>query len=642
MQQYSSLSEQNSQIDANSTDLTTILQIRAELWLERSLNNLQNRLNECLVSAFTTNQQVVVPEAEIFQTVVNELHSALKTAKVAVALIQPEQTSCKVCYVSPSPTPHSQPPVVEIVGNKRKKLHLKLKKVIDIQYLQTLENQQPPLAWQLRDNTGVVIGWLMIATLPLSSGDETLEGACAKLTSQLMSRAAQCCNTTISQTRNIVSLQQQCHSLKRFNQDLTRINHLKNQFLANTSHEIRTPLSSIIGFTQLLLAKGYDPTQERHQEYLNIIQSSGKHLLALINDILDLSKIEANQLEVQYETVNVPSLCQNVFALLKEKAASKSLKLHLDLDPNVTTLVADPLRLKQMLLNLLFNAMKFTSTGTIGLQVKTDGLFVYFTVWDTGRGISTEHQANLFRPYFQITSTTSRDEGTGLGLTVTQKLAELHGGRVEVESEVDRGSRFTIILPQKQVEGDKKIEKDEELQEDNLTPQYANCTPVATPRASTTRESRPTHWLLTSNPPTDLTPRFPTSNPNILLVEDNLPNGQMMQTYLERLAYQVTWVKNATELWEALEHPLPAVILMDIDLPDGNSLELVHLLRENQQYQDIPIVAQTAMAMKGDRETCIASGFNDYISKPIDLELLATIVSKYSIPPNSHGSSHKL
>lgn len=635
MQQYSRLSEQNSQFDAKSTDLTTIQQIRAELWLERSLNNLQNRLNECLVSALTTNQQVVVPEAEIFQTVVNELHNALNTAKVAIALIQPEQTSCKVCHVSPSPTPHSQPPIIEIVGNKRKKLHLKLKKVIDIQYLQTLENQQPPLAWQLRDNTGVVIGWLMMATLPLSSGDETLEGACAKLTSQLMSHAAQCCNTAISQTRNIVSLQQQCHSLKRFNQDLTRINHLKNQFLANTSHEIRTPLSSIIGFTQLLLAKGYDPTQERHQEYFNIIQSSGKHLLALINDILDLSKIEANQLEVQYETVNVPILCQNVFALLKEKAAGKSLKLHLDLDSNVTSLVADPLRLKQMLLNLLFNAMKFTSTGTIGLQVKTDGLFVYFTVWDTGRGISTEHQANLFKPYFQITSTTSRDEGTGLGLTVTQTLAELHGGRVEVESEVDRGSRFTIILPQRQVAGDEQIEQ-EELKQDNLTPECASPTPVAS-----SRETRPTHWLLMSrNTPTDLTPQFPTSNPNIVLVEDDLPNGQMMQTYLERLGYQVTWVKNATELWKVLEHLLPAVILMDIYLPDGNSLELVHLLRENQQYQGIPIVAQTAMAMKGDRETCIASGFNDYISKPFDLELLATIVSKYSIPPNSHSSSH--
>ncbi len=172
--------------------------------------------------------------------------------------------------------------------------------------------------------------------------------------------------------------------------------------MANTSHEIRTPLSSIIGFTHLLLAQGYDSTRERHQEYLNIIQSSGKHLLALINDILDLSKIEANQLEVQWETVNVPALCRNVLALVKEKAGNKGLKLLLDIDPNVTTLVADPLRLKQMLLNLLFNALKFTTTGTVGLKVLKKGVFVHFTVWDTGAGISQKIRRNCFNPISKL------------------------------------------------------------------------------------------------------------------------------------------------------------------------------------------------------------------------------------------------
>ncbi|BAY08455.1 nSTAND1 domain-containing NTPase [Calothrix sp. NIES-2098] len=224
-------------------------------------------------------------------------------------------------------------------------------------------------------------------------------------------------------------------------------NQLANQFLA-MSHGIRTPLSSIIGFTHLLLAQGYDPNRERHQEYLNIIQSSGKHLLKLINDILDISKIESNQLEMQWETVNVPALCNNVLALVKEKAANKGLKLLLDLDPNVTTIVADPLRLKQMLLNLLFNALKFTTIGTVGLKVFIKGIFVHFTVWDTGTGISKEDQTKLFQPYFQITqSADNHQEITALELVVTQKLAEVHGGCVQVESEVERGSSFTIILP---------------------------------------------------------------------------------------------------------------------------------------------------------------------------------------------------
>ncbi len=593
MQQYSSLSEQNSQIDPRSTLLVTNQQIRAELWLERSLNQLQNRLNDCLHSALATNQLAAVSEADIFQTVVNELHNALNTTKVAIALIQPKQKTCKVSFVSPSPSRHSQPLLSDVMA-RTKKLHLRLKKVINIEDLQYLANLQPPVAWQLSGNSGAVIGWLLLATVPLSLTDESSEDTWATLTSQLMSRAAQSCSTAILQLRNIQSLQQRCYTLEGCNQELERINHLKNQFLANTSHEIRTPLSSIIGFTHLLLARGYVPTQERYQEYLNIIQSSGKHLLALINDILDLSKIEANQLEVHFETVNVPTLCQNVLALIKEKAANKGLKLYLDLDPRVTTLVADPLRLKQMLLNLLFNALKFTNQGSVGLQVTTNGLFVHFTVWDTGTGISQEHQAELFKPYFQIAQpATGHYEGTGLGLTVTQKLAELHGGQVEVESEVEKGSYFTIKLPSKQ-------------EEQSLIP--------------------PSSPLSSSSVPTN----FPTSNSNILLVEDDPPNAQMIQTYLEKLGYHVTWVKNAADMWQALKHLHPAVIVMDIYLPDSNDLQLVQQLRKHQHYHMIPVVAQTAMAMKGDRETCIAAGVNDYISKPIDLPLLASIVSKYS------------
>jgi len=606
MQQYSSLPEQNSQIDATPTLLTTIQQLRAELWLERSLNQLQNRLNDCLVSIVTTNHHVAVSEAEIFQTVVNELHSALSTTKVAIALVQPQQKGCKVCYVSPSPSQHSQTQLPGVMRNKGEKPQMRLKELINIEDLQSQDNQQPPIAWQLFDNTGILIGWLMLATAPIVSDSDSLEGKCAALTSQLMVRAAQQCSTAVAQLKHRQSLQQQCQQLESFNQDLERTNQLKNQFLANTSHEIRTPLSSIIGFTYLLLAKGYDPTQERHQEYLNIIQSSGKHLLALINDILDLSKIEANQLEVQCELVDVSMLCHSVVALVKEKAANKGLKLSLDLDPVATSLVADPLRVKQMLLNLLFNALKFTTTGTVGLQVKPNGSFMHFTVWDTGTGISRENQTDLFQPYFQIANpAVGSDEGTGLGLAVTQKLAELHGGWVEVESEVEHGSRFTIVLPLRQGGGEGDSESS-----------------VRVYMGERDTSSDP-------NPPILPSSVKENSSPNILLVEDDSPNAQMMETYLSKLGYQVTWVRNAAQMWEALKHLHPAVILMDIQLPDSNGLNLVQQLREHQQYRTIPVIAQTAMAMKGDREICLAAGIDDYISKPIDLPLLATVVSKY-------------
>ncbi|MBW4557235.1 MAG: hybrid histidine kinase/response regulator HrmK [Trichormus sp. ATA11-4-KO1] len=596
MPQYSSLPERNSQIDTTPTVLTTVQQLRAELWLERSLNQLQARLNDCLLSACTTVPQGAATEAEIFQTVVDELDRALNSIRVAIALWQPQQNVAQVCYVSRS---SSQLPPHPVFQNQGKKLRLKLQEVIELEDLQQLESQQPQITWRLTDDANGVIGWLIITKAFPKPDCESFTG----FTAQLLARSIRQCATALAQLKKIKSLQQRSQQLGSSNQQLERTNQLKNQFLANTSHEIRTPLSSIIGFTHLLLAQGYDTTSERHQEYLNIIQSSGKHLLTLINDILDLSKIEANQLEVEWENVNVPEMCRNVLALVKEKAASKGLKLCLELDPDVTTIVADPLRLKQMLLNLLFNALKFTSTGTVGLNVVAKGGFVHFIIWDTGIGISKEDQTRLFQPYFQITNAVaSRGEGTGLGLTVTRKLAEMHCGRVEVESQIDHGSRFTIILPIKacgQVEengGDKGDKGDEEV----------NNTPIT-----------------------------PSISPDILLVEDDLPNGELIRIYLSKLGYQVTWVKSATAMWQALTQLNPALILMDIQLPDGNGLKLVRQLRNNPQYRMMPVIAQTAMAMKGDRETCLAAGVNDYISKPIDLPLLASLVAKYSQSPKS-------
>ncbi|MBN3882739.1 MAG: hybrid histidine kinase/response regulator HrmK [Nostoc sp.] len=610
MQQYSSLPDQNSQIDATPKLLTTIEQLRAQLWLESSLNQLQSRLNDCLVSACNTAPQAGAAQAEIFQTVVNEINSAVNSSNltltdctIGIALFQPQETFATVCYVSCSPSPNSQPLFLEVL-TAEKKLLLRLQEVIELEDLQQLENQQSPSAWRLTDDSSNVMGWLIIAAVPVSSDRHSLIKSQAQLRSQLMARSAKQCTTALLQLRHILSWQQQYQQLSNSNQELERTNQLKNQFLANTSHEIRTPLSSIIGFTHLLLAQGYEPSRERQQDYLNIIQSSGKHLLALINDILDLSKIEANQLEVQWERVDVPLLCSNVLALVKEKAANKGLKLCLELKPDITTLVADPLRLKQMLLNLLFNALKFTSKGSVGLEVAPKGVFVHFTVWDTGTGISKEDQVQLFQPYFQIAKAVADGvEGTGLGLAVTQKLAQIHGGSVKVESEVDRGSRFTLVLPLKQEVGVGANEGDEGGEEAKFS----------------------------SSP----LPFTPSSSVEILLVENDLPNANLIQIYLRKLGYQVTWVKNANEMWEALTQLEPVVILMDICLADANGLNLVQQLREHPQYRTIPVIVQTAMAMKGDRETCLAAGVNDYISKPIDLPLLASLVAKYSQAPTS-------
>ncbi len=605
MQQYSSLPEQNSQLDANSsTVLTTTEQLQAELWLERSLNQLQSKLNDCLNLALANkqNNEAEITQADIFQTVVSELKIVLNFAMVAIALVQPQKTVCKISYLSSNLTSHSQPSPLAVIVRKAKKLRLKLKDEIHFEDLQQLENQKPQVAWRLANDSLGIVGWLI--TSPKSSEDSSSGVSRIEQLPQLMAKTAEISTKALAQLQQIGSLQQQAQHFNNQNQELQRTNQLKNQFLANTSHEIRTPLSSIIGFTHLILAQGYDPSKQRHHEYLNIIQSSGKHLLALINDILDLSKIEANQLEVNWETVDVPQLCRNVLALVKEKAANKGLQMCLDIDSHIDNMVADPLRLKQILLNLLFNAVKFTKTGTVGLEVKSEGDLMHFTVWDTGIGISKENQSELFKPYFQIFNErhVNGEEGTGLGLTVTRKLAEIHGGWVKVESEIDKGSRFTIVIPVEQNQAEEEV--------NTITKNKIQKNKEINTRASCKENSS-----------------------DILLVEDDIPNAQLIKTYLERLGYKITWVKSASQMWDVLEKQSYSIFLIDIILPDANGLKLLEQLRKNQQYSETFIIAQTAMAMKGDRDTCLKAGANDYICKPIDLPLLATIVSQYITAP---------
>jgi signal transduction histidine kinase/ActR/RegA family two-component response regulator len=603
MQQFSSLPEQNSQIDGKPL-LATIENLRYQLWLESSLNKLQIRLKDYLISVATTTSSEIATEAEIFQIVVNELHKALSDNLIAftqcivgIALFEPQQTVGQISYISHL---SSLTPSFELSPQTGEQLTLRLNKSIRLKDLEEMEIQQYQGAWYLFEDVQGKKGWLIINTSSFSSDCELFKDAFLPLKLQLITKTVENCRTALAQLRQIQSQQQHSQYLANFNQELERTNQLKNQFLANTSHEIRTPLSSIIGFTHLLLAQGYEPEKARHQEYLHIIQSSGKHLLGLINDILDLSKIEANQLEVQWEIVDISTVCRNILALVKEKAANKGLTLRLEIESDIKNLIADPLRLKQMLLNLLFNAIKFTIKGTVGLQVSNQDRFLRFTVWDTGTGISCEDQSRLFQPYSQVVNPASgRNEGTGLGLVVTQKLAEIHGGYLELESVVNQGSRFSILLPIKPT--GKVLAAIETTAEYDLEIVGHPCSNDGV-----------------------------TPPPVILLVEDDLPNGELMGIYLRRLGYQVTWVKSGAEMSANLQEIEPAVILMDVSLPDANGLNLVEQLRASPKYQHIPIIAQTAMAMTGDRETCLAAGVNEYISKPIDLQLLASLVAKYS------------
>jgi PAS domain S-box-containing protein len=236
-------------------------------------------------------------------------------------------------------------------------------------------------------------------------------------------------------------------------EELTRVSRLKDEFLASMSHELRTPLNAILGLSESLQEEVYGSLNQKQRESLETIERSGRHLLELISDILDLAKIGAGELGLEIGPVSVESICQAAFELVSQAAQKKRIEVSLTFDKRVTMILADQRRLKQILVNLLSNAVKFTSEGgEVGLDVRCDvgRQRVGFTIWDRGIGISPEAMEHLFEPFVQLDSKLSRQHtGTGLGLALVRRLAELQGGKVLVESQVGKGSRFTVWLPWK-------------------------------------------------------------------------------------------------------------------------------------------------------------------------------------------------
>jgi signal transduction histidine kinase len=237
--------------------------------------------------------------------------------------------------------------------------------------------------------------------------------------------------------------------LETKSRELEAASRHKSEFLANMSHELRTPLNAVIGFSEVLLQRMFGELNDKQDEYLKDIYASGQHLLSLINDILDLSKIEAGRMELAPAPFHLPTALENAVTLVKERAGRHGIVLQVDVDPRLGEVVGDERKIKQVLLNLLSNAVKFTPEGgRISLKAsRTDGA-VEIAVTDTGIGIAPEDQAAIFEEFRQVgTDETRKQEGTGLGLTLAKKFIELHGGRIWVESELGRGSTFTFTLP---------------------------------------------------------------------------------------------------------------------------------------------------------------------------------------------------
>ena len=384
--------------------------------------------------------------------------------------------------------------------------------------------------------------------------------------------------------------------LQLANLELVRTSRLKDEFLANMSHELRTPLTAILGLAEALQLGVYGPLSDRQAQMLQTIHQSGQHLLALITEILDLARIEAGKMELEFAPTPVADICQASLQFVKQTAQKKHLHLTFVDASQVGLLQADARRLKQMLVNLLHNAVKFTPEGgQVELRVTSDPARsdVHFTVSDTGIGIPPEKLVLLFQPFVQVDGSLSRNyEGTGLGLMLTRRLAEMHGGRVTVESAgTDQGSRFILSLPWQPVEP-----------------------PALLPDKDTSAPLRLT--LLTGHPPL------------ILVADDNAVSRMVFSDLLQSLSARVVTASDGAEaLTQALATP-PDLILMDIQMPGLNGLEAIRQLKAAPATAQTPIIALTALVMPGDRERCLAAGANDYLSKPVGLAELGGAVAR--------------
>jgi signal transduction histidine kinase/ActR/RegA family two-component response regulator len=391
--------------------------------------------------------------------------------------------------------------------------------------------------------------------------------------------------------------------LRETNQELMQATLLKNEFLANMSHELRTPLNAILGMNEGLQEGVFGAISAKQVKALQTVEKSANHLLSMINDVLDVAKIESGQVTLDLALTSIEELCQSSLVFIKQQSYQKHLQLAVKVSPNLPKLLMDERRMRQVLINLLSNAVKFTPTeGRITLEASKlvraeDPLKAYLviTVTDTGIGISPENIKKLFRPFIQIDSALNRQyAGTGLGLALTKNIVELHGGKVGVTSKLGVGSCFTIELPY-----------DLELSSPVMSGDKAQTVSqeVDVEIEDSTRQL-----------------------PLLLIAEDNEANALTFSSYLEVKGYRTLFAKNGKEAIAITKDKHPDLILMDIQMPVIDGLEAIRQIRLDPDVADIPIIALTALAMKGDRERCLGAGANDYLSKPVRLRQLATMV----------------
>lgn len=380
---------------------------------------------------------------------------------------------------------------------------------------------------------------------------------------------------------------------------LLRANSHTSEFLASVSHELRTPLHGILQFSEVLLRSKLEKEQKQHVE---IVQRSGKNLLALINDILDLSKVEAGKLEAVWEEFDLVALLRETLDTVQSLCNKRGLHLQRFFDPALPArFVSDAAILRRVLTNLLGNAEKFTEAGTIILSARVQGERLHISVKDTGIGMPKNRLKEIFEPFRQLESSEARKpSGTGLGLAISQRMMRILGGKIEVESEVGKGSKFTVTLPMRAPATFVKSA--------TVKPAPAKAKP-----ASKTGEQKK------------------AERDTLILVIDDDPNARLaMRFILEDEGYRVLFAENGEKALPLAQREQPNLILMDIMMPDLDGYQVARMLKSQKLLKNVPLIALTARAMKGDREKATAAGCDDYLTKPFETKEILEMIEKWT------------
>ena len=377
--------------------------------------------------------------------------------------------------------------------------------------------------------------------------------------------------------------------LERKSAELEIASRHKSEFLASMSHELRTPLNAVIGFSEVLLERMFGDLNERQDEYVRDIWSSGKHLLELLNDILDLSKVEAGRMDLEWSTFSVREALENGLALMRERAARKSISLILEVSPEIGLFHADELRFRQVVLNLLSNAVKFTpEAGEVVVRATSDGPEVLVTVTDTGIGVAPADQARIFESFQQGGRGAQQHEGTGLGLTLCRRIVGLLGGRMWLESEVGRGSTFGFAIPLGALESAQAPRSDESP---------------------------------------------PHGGPLVVIIEDDRRSLDLLRLYLEGAGVEVVGVRDGATGLEVVRQRRPSAVVLDIRLPGMDGWDVLATLKADPATAPIPVVV---VSMVDERGRGFALGAAEYLVKPVSRDDVLSALTRVTVLPDSN------